>query len=306
MTTLTFPHKPMTYICHLSGGITSWAAAKKLRMSIPDAEMVFLFCDTFIESADTYRFLIAGCANIAGVPVPDCIHWDIPPINLRDPSPRRNALANIGVAAMDAIPGLNWIAEGRTPWEVFQQERFIGNSRKDPCSRILKRELMDNWRLCRYAPDECAIVVGLNWDEDDRIVKLMRLGLPWQFIAPLGEKPWESKAEIIEWAVREGLPLSSAYLLGLAHDNCGGGCVKAGQGHWLMILELRPDIYRQWEDEELLTMDEIKGKWSMLKCRRGGKAKPLTLRDLRLRHQKGDILEVERLELGGCACALAV
>lgn len=303
----------MTYICHMSGGITSWGAAKKLRRSLPDAKMIFLFCDTFIESDETYRFLIAGCANVAGVPVPDCIGWDIPPISLRDPSPRREVLKKIATSAMAAIPGLNWISEGRTPWEVFADIRFIGNSRADPCSRILKRELMDEWRAERFTPEECVAVVGLNWDEDDRILKLESMCKPWVFIAPLGDKPWESKSEIIEQAVAEGLPLSSSYLIGLAHDNCGGGCINAGQGHWLVVLVQRPHIYHMWEEEELLTIDMIasgkppeKKRWGMLKCRRGGVSKPLTLRDLRLRHQRGDILEEEKLELGGCACALAV
>lgn len=296
----------VTYVCHLSGGITSWGAAKRLRLQIPEAKVVMLFADTFIESEDTYRFLIQGAANIAGVPVPACAFLPIPELDLENPGPRKEVLKSIARLSMKAIPGLNWIWDGRTPWEVFEDVKFMGNSRVDPCSRILKRELLDRWAALRFKPDECVHVVGLNWDEDERIVRLRERSLPRVFIAPLADKPQMSKWEVQQWAEAEGLPISSAYRLGLSHDNCGGGCVKAGQGHFLQILQHRPNVYQQWEQQEK-KFNERRGKtYSMLKCSRGKRVKPLTLEALRLRNQSGDILEEEKLELGGCACALDV
>jgi hypothetical protein len=295
-----------TYICHLSGGVTSWGAAKRLRLQKPDAPVLILFADTFIESEDTYRFLIHGAANIAGVQVPPCAYLPIPPMNLADPNPRRDALKSIAALAMRDIPGLHWIWDGRTPWEVFESVKFMGNSRVDPCSKLLKRELLDAWTASKFQPNECTHVVGLNWDEDDRITRLRERSLPRIFIAPLADKPQMSKAEVLEWAESEGLPISSAYKLGLAHDNCGGGCVKAGQGHWLQILHARPDVYAQWERQEK-DFNQRRGKtYSMLKCRRGKTQKPLTLESLRLRDASGDVTSDEKLELGGCACALDV
>lgn len=302
---LGFQNAP-TYICHLSGGVTSWGAAKRLKMQKPNVKLLMVFADTFIESEDTYRFLIHGAANIAGVPVPACAYLPIPPLNLAEPDSRRDALKSIAALAMRDIPGLNWIWDGRTPWEVFEATKFLGNSRVDPCSRVLKRELLDSWTASRFKPNECVHAVGLNWDEDDRIEKLTRRSLPRVFIAPLADKPQMSKNEVLAWAESEGLPISSAYVLGLSHDNCGGGCVKAGQGHWLQILEHRPDTYSQWEQQEA-EFNTRRGKnYSMLKCRRGKVNKTLTLRELRSRNNKGDILPEEKLELGGCACALDV
>ena len=258
----------LTYIIHLSGGVTSWGAGKRLREQLPDSKVEMLFADTFIESEDTYRFLIHGAANIAGVPVPACAFLPIPELDLANPDPRRDVLKSIAALAMRDIPGLNWIWDGRTPWEVFEDTKFMGNSRVDPCSRVLKRELLDAWTAARYSHGECIHVVGLNWDEDNRIVRLVKRSLPRVFIAPLADKPQRSKTQVLEWAESEGLPIASAYKLGLAHDNCGGGCVKAGQGHWLQVLEARPNTYAQWEQQEADFNTRRGQEYSMLKCRR--------------------------------------
>ena len=295
---------PVTYIVHLSGGITSWGAGKRLREQQPDAKVEMLFADTFIESEDTYRFLIHGAANIAGVPVPACAYLPIPELDLENPTPRREVLKSIAALATVAIPGLNWLWDGRTPWEVFEDEKFMGNSQVDPCSRVLKRELLMGWVKSNFAPDTCVNVVGLNWDEDDRIVRIKARGLPWQYACPLADKPQRSKADVLAWAVAEDLPLSSAYTLGLSHDNCGGGCVKAGQGHWLQVLKARPQVYAQWEQQEAQFNARRGKEYAMLKCRRWGIQTTLTLKELRLRQKVGDIRPEEKLELGGCACAL--
>jgi hypothetical protein len=304
-----------TVIFQLSGGITSWAAARKYRDRYPDAPFQMLFADTFIESECAYRFLICGAADIAGVDRPDFWNMEIPSIDLENPEPRRMVLKALADAAMDAIPGLNWIWDGRTPWEVFRDVRFIGNSRVDPCSKKLKRDLMDAWRTERFAPDECLISVGLNWDEDERIERIKERGAPWEFITPL-EHRWEGisgdqwsgmgKPQWIEAAAERGLPRSLAYEQNLAHDNCGGGCVKAGIGHWKDIFHKRPEVFAQWEAAEAGLMAELDSPWGMLADRRGGPKKPLPLSALRRRIELGDVTEIEARTLGGCACALPV
>lgn len=162
---------------------------------------------------------------------------------------------------------------------------------------------------------ECQIVVGLNWDEDERIEKLKRKGRRWKFITPL-EHRWEGvpaaadepigKPQWIEYAADRGLPRSLAYIQGLPHDNCGGACVRAGIGHYVLLHKVRPSVFSQWKGAEIRTMAHTGSKWGMLKCRRGGVAKPLTLADLERRITGGDVTELEALELGGCACALPV
>ncbi len=101
------------HLVYYSGGIGSWASAKRLAQNPEIKSMTLLFADTLIEDEDLYRFLNESVENLKQE---DC---DINYVK---------------------------IAEGRTPWEVFEDVKFIGNSRIDPCSRVLKREFMDKWR----------------------------------------------------------------------------------------------------------------------------------------------------------------
>lgn len=72
-----------------------------------------------------------------------------------------------------------------------------------------------------------------------------------------------------------GLPISTAYKRdGLPHDNCGGGCVRAGISHWVHLLSVRPAVFAEWEREEQETAAYLRSlgiePLSMLKDRRGG------------------------------------
>jgi hypothetical protein len=87
-----------------SSGAGSWAAAKRVAEQHGTEGLVLLFADTLIEDEDNYRFLDEAAANIGVQPTT--------------------------------------VAEGRDPWQVFFDVRFLGNTRIDPCSRVLKRELL--------------------------------------------------------------------------------------------------------------------------------------------------------------------
>src|SRR6185503_1956410 len=68
-----------------------------------------------------------------------------------------------GRAAVKAL-GCEFVelADGRNPWEVFKDERFLGNSLADPCSKILKRELIDRYLADHYAKDEVRRIFGIH------------------------------------------------------------------------------------------------------------------------------------------------
>ena len=68
-------------------------------------------------------------------------------------------------AAADIGAPLVTVTEGRTPWDVFRDVRFLGNSRVDPCSRVLKREPLRKWLVENTDPSECTIYLGIGWDE---------------------------------------------------------------------------------------------------------------------------------------------
>jgi 3'-phosphoadenosine 5'-phosphosulfate sulfotransferase (PAPS reductase)/FAD synthetase len=252
-------------VCMFSGGVTSWAAAKRVVEQEGPEGTVLLFSDTLIEDEDLYRFLEEGAANI-GVP-------------------------------------LTRIQDGRTPWEVFRDVRYLGNTRVDPCSRVLKRRLMDQW-VKENAPD-AVTVVGLAFDEPERIERFQaRMAQKGRKVrAPLAEKPWISSQMAREWAEREGLRVPRLYKMGFVHNNCGGFCVKAGHGSFANLLQHFPERYLEHERKEeefrqFLGRDDV----TILRDRRGGRTRPMTLREFRERIQGGG--SYDQHDHGGCGCAI--
>lgn len=241
-----FATQPRTQgIGMLSGGGGSWRAMKiKLRTS-PQFDLRLLFTDTLYEDADTYRFLIEGAANIYGRRVawlpraedfPDYRASLDTPIEEYCGNPEWRAfLGQIRARAAEDVPELNWIADGRDPWEVYRDERYLGNSRKDPCSKILKRKLSDKWLKANADPYRDVLIYGIGEHEKHRFDDgkgkgiLHRLAANgWACEAPLIGQPEFNPALIMR---AEGISPARNYALGYLHDNCGGFCCKGGKAH---------------------------------------------------------------------------
>lgn len=252
---------------NLSGGVCSWAACKLEAMEHGPECLTLLFADTIIECDDLYRFLVESAANILGKPRPKLTGLrDIPPLD--DMPARKECLAGLRAAAMAALPGLVWIADGRTPWEVFRDERFIGNSLVDPCSKILKRQLLDRWMNEHHgdARPTTRGVVGLGEWERHRFEghyvtkggrKVWRAGLAermaargWAFRAPLIYfKPLLSRADIYRWLDREDIEPPALSREGFDTNNCGGFCVKSGLRQAARLYYQRPAAFA-WHAEQ--------------------------------------------------------
>lgn len=247
-----------------SGGLGSWVAAKRVAERSGTDGMILLFADTLSEDEDLYRFLDEAAANV-GAP-------------------------------------LVRIAEGRTPWQVMSDERMIGNSRFDPCSKILKRKFLDKWRNENCDPDLTIIHVGIDWTESHRLTAIKARTKPWRYEAPLCDEPYLSKGDVKTLLATAGIRLPRLYEQGFPHNNCGGACVKAGQAQWALLLKTNRRSYLEreaWEEK----MRERVGNHSILKDRRGGSTKPLTLRTFRERIEKqADAFNDN--EWGGCACGI--
>lgn len=250
-------------IVNFSSGIGSWAAGKRYAEKNGTEGMVLLFSDTKIEDPDNYRFL-------------------------------HEAAENIGAR-------LEILSEGRTPNEVMTDARIIGNSRIDPCSKILKRKLLDRWRS-ENAPPGTLEIFGIDWTEVHRLERMIARNPERNLVAPLCDPPYTSKQDLIQWAKSEGLEPPRMYAMGFHHANCGGFCIKAGQASFKLLLDNFPERYaahEQWEEG----MREIVGNHSIMSDRSGdGKKKPLTMRKFRERLENGG--HFDKLEFGGCACAL--
>lgn len=255
----------MKHVVMFSFGVGSWAAAKRVAERHGTDNLIMLFTDTLSEDADTYRF-------------------------------GRQAAANVGGQLVE-------IADGRDIWQVFRDKRYLGNTRADPCSRVLKRELADRWLVDNCDPKDTTVYVGIDWTEVHRYDRLrdLRAALGWRYEAPLCDPPLMDKDDMHEWAAREGLKKQRLYVLGMPHANCGGGCIKMGVGGFARLLAAWPARFKEWEDNEQsirahLERDDV----SILRDRAGGDTKPLTLRELRLKIEGGK--QVDLFDVGGCGC----
>lgn len=249
-----------------SGGIGSWAAAKRVAERHGTDGLILLFTDTLIEDEDLYRFLDEAAANVGGQLVK--------------------------------------IAEGRTPWEVFFDERFLGNSLVDPCSKILKRQMADRWLAQNCDPATTIVYVGIDWTEQHRYIGLSarRAADGWRYDAPLCEPPYIfGKRQVLEWCEREGIHVPRLYKLGFSHNNCGGFCIKAGQAHFARLLRFMPERYAHHERKEQEIRAFLGKPVTILTDRSGdGEKKPLTLQELRGRITGG--AQIDLLDEGGCGC----
>ncbi len=253
------------YVLMNGYGLMSWCAGRRLLGTVPRQGVVSLFCDTKYEDADTYRWGRAG-------------------------------VAALGIARVE-------IADGRTPWQVFRDVRLIGNTQKDPCSRVLKRELARKWMEENYPdPSSAVVVLGVHAEEIHRLPSMQAAWQPWTVLAPMCEGKVIGYSEMERWATQAGLWKQQLYKNGFPHANCGGRCIKQGQGGWVRLLELRPESFAEVEAEEEAMRQFLGKDVAILRDRRGGVAKPLTLRALRERVEAGHKGEFDLAEIGGCGC----
>ena len=251
----------MKHVVMYSGGIGSWFAAYRVIQEYGPGDVTLLFADTQMEDEDLYRFLTDS----------ECL---------------------FGMT-------ITRIADGRDIWEVFRDKKFLGNSRIDPCSKILKRDLMRKWLVDHCDPSDTITYVGYEWTEAHRIERAARYWTPWVVRSPAALPPYVSKQEMLDLARDLGCAPPRLYDMGFAHNNCGGGCVKAGISAFAMLLDRLPARYQVWEDHEQELRDQL-GDVAILTDRSGGDRVPLTLRTLRERIEKAAPLPM--FDFGGCAC----
>ena len=245
-----------------SGGAGSWAAARRTVAKYGAANVVLLFADTRIEDADLYRFLDDAAADIGA----DLVR----------------------------------IQDGRTPWDVFEDRRMLGNSRIAPCSTELKQRPARSW-METNAPFNAVVVLGIDWTEMHRLPGARKGWEPWSVEAPMCERPWLSKPDILESMGAAGLQPPRLYAEGFPHNNCGGGCVRAGQAHFAHLLRQRPDTFTEWETGERRLQEYLGRNVTILRDRKNGESNPLSLSDLRQRlAQQPELFSSD--EWGGCGC----
>lgn len=252
----------MRYVVMFSSGAGSWAAARRIVDLHGADDVTLLFTDTSTEDEDNYRFL-------------------------------REAADDIGAPLVQ-------IRDGRDVWDVFRDARMIGNTRLSVCSRILKQRPARDWLDANCDPAGTTVVVGIDWTESHRLAAMTRAYEPFGLAAPLCDPPYSDRDEIFADLASRGIKRPRLYDLGFAHANCGGFCVRAGQGQFAHLLATMPERYAYHEQREQDMRTYLDKDVAILRDRHGGTTKALTLRVLRERIQAD--VEIDEADLGGCGC----
>lgn len=251
------------HIVSFSGGAASFAVACQLVEKYGKDKVILVFCDTSIEDEDLYRF------------VDECtLKLDVEIIKLKD---------------------------GRTPWKVFEDHRYQGNSRTAHCTVDLKGAIFARWIQKEYSnPNECVIYFGFDWSEKHRLETAKKNWNPYWCQAPLTLPPYLNRHQVFQYMDDYDIEIPKLYKLGFTHNNCGGFCVKAGKGHFANLLAKLPDVYKHHEKEQENLMKKIGPTIKpFLKEMINRKVYYLTLKDFRESIEAGKVFTKET---EGCNC----
>lgn len=237
----------MKHIVSFSTGLSSAITTQRVLDRYHDAEIIFM--DTTIEDDDNYRFMNQ---------MKD--YWQRPVTVLKD---------------------------GRTPYQVAQDNQIIPNQKIAPCTFELKIKLFTEYCLALGGP--LTIHIGYDFTEVHRIeaTEQAYASYGWAVDFPLLWKPYEYRPYSQVCREDWGIEPPQMYDLGYTHANCGGCCVKQGQGDWLRTLIYFPARFlaaQEWEQE--MRKHPTRKNYAILRDQTGGKVKPLTLREFRLRYEK--------------------
>lgn len=254
----------MNHVVFFSGGIGSWYTAKRVIEKYGKENVTLLFTDTLIEDEDLYRFMEDTTKNF-GIP-------------------------------------LTYVADGRTPWDVFKDVRYLGNSRIAQCSHILKQEASAKYIKENFDPENTTLYLGIDWTEEHRTAKPRENWLPYKVEFPMCEEPYISKDEMIAELESIGIKPPRLYAMGFSHNNCGGFCVRAGQGHFANLLKQFPERFKEHEAKEQEMREFLNKDVSILRRQRNNKKERLTLKKLREEIEANETENIDFEDIGGCGC----
>ncbi len=115
------------------------------------------------------------------------------------------------------------------------------------------------------------------------------------------EEPYITKDEMLKFLEKKGIEIPRLYKLGFSHNNCGGMCVRAGQGHFINLYKRLPERFAEIEAFEKDMQRYLDKDVTILKRTRNGVQENLSLEQLRIEYEQ----QPEQLDLfdfGGCGC----
>lgn len=268
----------MNKIVFFSGGKSSFAVAHLLKVKYPNDNIVLYFTDTLFEDEDLYRF-IHDASHILKLPL--LIH-----------------------------------IFGKTPLQLMDEENFLYNSRIANCSKKLKSQVakkfltkgikpeVEIWVNRKYLKDDNFIenptlYFGIDYTEFHRTIPITANWQPFKVEFPLLNEiiDYDNLFKLYE------IEKPTLYKKGFTHNNCGGRCIKGGQGHWLNLLKQDYKRFCQMRDFEEYLSKKINDKnntnikYSFMK--KGGL--PYTLKELESDYENKPE-QIDLFDIGGCGC----
>ena len=193
-------------LCHFSCGAASAVATKLILSENDPANVIIVNAFIVEEDADNRRFLT------------DCEEWFNHPITV---------LANEKYNA--------------STHEVWKRKRYIKGAFGAPCSKELKRDLLNSFAL----PDDIH-VLGYTTEEQDRFDQFIDANNDKRVRAPLIERDL-TKPDCLAMIERACIKLPRMYSLGFNNANCIG-CPKGGNGYWNKVRDVFPEQFYQIAD----------------------------------------------------------
>jgi len=152
-------------------------------------------------------------------------------------------------------------SDGRDPEQVFNDEHCLGSNRIPLCSRILKGE-----RLQKHAKPGDTLYFGIMPDEINRAGRIRAiyndLGVNTEFPLITANV---SKQESFKYWADAGVRKPWLYAQGFEHNNCSGGCVRAGKRSWARLYHTDPVTYQKRSDVEQRFNEKFKCNYSYIR-----------------------------------------
>jgi 3'-phosphoadenosine 5'-phosphosulfate sulfotransferase (PAPS reductase)/FAD synthetase len=278
----------MKYLVFYSGGIGSFWATKLLVDKYGKNNVIALFTDTNFEDESLYTFI-------------------------------NETIEHLGI---DII----WLKAPYNPLELMEKQNVLYNSRMAECTKILKMRLAKSFieqrkykvlgtifdlkKLCyrghKYIDSfnklDYKLVLGIDWTEAHRIEAPKKNWFPNEVIAPLIDDMDYSKGKVFKYMKENNIQTPLLYKLGFSHNNCGARCMKAGQGHWAIVLKELPIRFNEMKEFELSMREKI-GDYSYLKKTTNNVKHTYTLEQLE-KTIKNKPEQIDLFARGGCGCFL--
>lgn len=127
-------------------------------------------------------------------------------------------------------------------YEVFRKRAFISGPKGAPCTRLLKREVREQFQRVTDTH-----VFGYCAEEQERFDRFLDANNIEAF-APLINRGL-THADALAMVQDAGIRLPTMYELGYKHNNCRGCCKATGQGYWNKVRIDFPDMFDRMAKE---------------------------------------------------------